>query len=106
MGTECGTCGESKGWSELDETEDGHICHSCQKDEVIAKLQGPGWLLYSSAPKEGAFLVYMPEEPEGREIQVMTRWRANGQTHEIIGGNWAYDLTKPYEWHPLPERDE
>lgn len=35
MGTECDVCRESKGWSELEETDDGHICTSCISNNEV-----------------------------------------------------------------------
>lgn len=58
----------------------------------------PSWRPIESAPKDGAFLVYMPEEH--RKLQVM--YRTEGSKIAVIGGAFAFDLTKPTHWQPLP----
>lgn len=55
------------------------------------------WKPFDTAPKTGEFLVYMPDEH--RKFQVMYR---TGKL-SIIGGAFAFDLTKPTLWAPIPE---
>jgi len=55
------------------------------------------WMPIESAPDEGSFLVYMPEEK--RKIQV-AEYHPNVNT---IGNNFAFDLTKPTHWCELPD---
>lgn len=55
------------------------------------------WQPIETAPKEGIFLVYMPEEK--RPYQV-----ANFHPNvNVIGNCFAFDLTKPTHWMPLPQ---
>ena len=56
------------------------------------------WQDISTAPKKGEFLVWMPDEPEQRKMQVMSIFPYG----TIIGGNFDYDLTKPTHWMLLP----
>jgi hypothetical protein len=58
-----------------------------------------GWQPIEKAPKDGQFLVYLPNEH--RQIQVM--YRNSGSRFAVIGGAFAFDLTKPTHWMPLPE---
>ncbi|WP_229011627.1 DUF551 domain-containing protein [Paraburkholderia gardini] len=56
------------------------------------------WQPIETAPAEGQFLVYMPDEKR-QPIQV-ARWHPNVK---IIGGAFAFDLPPPTHWMPLPE---
>ncbi len=55
------------------------------------------WQSMETAPKVGEFLVYLPEEY--RKFQVM--YRTERMT--IIGGAFAFDVSKPTLWAPIPE---
>lgn len=55
------------------------------------------WLPIKSMPDEGTFLVYMPEE----RVKIHTCW-INRNGVMIIGGMFAFDLTKPTYWMSLP----
>lgn len=55
-----------------------------------------GWLPIETCPEDGEFLVYMPDG--SRKIQA-ARWSPNIKT---IGTAFAFDLTKPTHWRPLP----
>lgn len=57
----------------------------------------PAWQPIETAPKGGQFLVYLPDEH--RKFQVMYR---NGRMAAVIGGAFAFDMTKPTHWMPLP----
>ncbi len=54
------------------------------------------WQPIETAPEDGEFLVYMPEE---RTRIQSAKFRQNVKT---IGGAFAFDLTKPSHWMPLP----
>ena len=54
------------------------------------------WQPISTAPRDGEFLVYLPEEH--RKYQVMYRTERTS----IIGGAFAFDMSKPTDWMPLP----
>jgi len=54
------------------------------------------WQPIETAPAEGEFLVYMPEERN--TFQVMRKH----PNVSIIGNVFAFDLTKPTHWMPLP----
>lgn len=56
------------------------------------------WQPIETAPEHGQFLVYMPEEPR-RKIQA-AEWHPNVK---VIGNHFAFDLTKPTHWMPLPD---
>ncbi len=56
-----------------------------------------GWLPIESAPPEGQFLVYMPDEKR-MPIQ-MAKWHPN---IKAIGGAFAFDLPPVTHYHPLP----
>lgn len=57
------------------------------------------WEPIKTIPEEGDFLVYLPDEREGRRILV-----ANYHKNvKIIGGLFAFDRkAKPTDWRPLP----
>lgn len=55
------------------------------------------WQPISSALRDGVFLVYMPDEL--RPYQTMY---TNKNGVAVIGGCFAFDLTKPTHWLPLP----
>ena len=57
-----------------------------------------GWLPIETAPEEGQFLVYMPEDKRC-PIQV-AKWHPNVK---VIGNQFAFDQPKPTHWMPLPE---
>lgn len=66
-------------------------------DAALAALaQQQEWRPIETAPEEGVFLVYMPDET--MKFQV-ARWRPNVK---VIGNVFAFDLTKPSHWRPLP----
>jgi hypothetical protein len=67
------------------------LTHSCSGDVH-------GWQPFDTAPKVGAFLVYLPSELS-RKYQVMYRTERT----VIIGGAFAFDMSKPTLWMPLPE---
>lgn len=54
------------------------------------------WQPIETAPRDGEFLVYLPEEH--RKYQVMYRTERTS----IIGGAFAFDMSKPTDWMPLP----
>jgi hypothetical protein len=58
------------------------------------------WQPIETAPKVGEFLVYMPDEH--RKFQVMYR----NERVTIIGGAFAFDMTKPTLWAPIPDLNE
>lgn len=55
------------------------------------------WQPMSTAPAEGSFLVYMPQEMS--KVQAARR-NANGVF--IIGNVFAFDTTEPTHWMPEP----
>ena len=55
------------------------------------------WQPIETIPPEGEFLVFMPGER--MKIQV-AKWHPNVK---VIGNVFAFDLTKPTHWMPLPE---
>lgn len=55
------------------------------------------WQPIETAPAVCTVLVYMPEE--NRKFQVMYRY----ENSSVIGGAFAFELTKPTHWMPLPE---
>jgi hypothetical protein len=56
------------------------------------------WQPIETCPTEGQFLVYMPDEPTDK-IQA-----ANYHPNvKVIGNHFAFDLTKPTHWQPLPD---
>lgn len=55
-----------------------------------------GWRPIETAPTVGEFLVYMPDEIQKMQT---ARFRENVK---VIGGHFAFDLTKPTHWMPLP----
>jgi len=54
------------------------------------------WKPFETAPKVGEFLVYLPGEY--RKFQVMYR----NELTSIVGGVFAFDLSEPALWAPLP----
>lgn len=60
------------------------------------------WRDFSTAPKEGVFLVWMPKAMNGSHVQAMKRH----PNVSIIGGQFAFDLSKPTHWMPLPAPPE
>lgn len=58
------------------------------------------WQPIATAPAEGVFLVFMPDEKrESRRIQVAT-WHPN---MKVIGGAFHFDCKPITHWHPLPK---
>lgn len=55
------------------------------------------WQPIETAPKTGDFLVYLPDEH--RHFQVMHRT----ERMSIIGGAFAFDISKPTHWCSIPE---
>ena len=70
------------------------------QDDSASPLDIPvrGWMPIETAPEEGQFLVYMPEDKRS-PIQV-AKWLPNVK---VIGNQFAFDLHKPTHWMPLPE---
>jgi hypothetical protein len=60
-------------------------------EKVVAQ-----WQPIETAPKDGEFLVYMPEERTKFQV---ARFHQNVK---IIGNTFAFDLTEPTHWMPLP----
>lgn len=59
------------------------------------------WQPIETAPIKGTFLVWLPE-PDGRmgsQVALMM----NHPNVQFINGNFAFDLSKPTHWMPLPE---
>jgi hypothetical protein len=56
------------------------------------------WTPIETAPKEGQFLVYMPDEKRS-PIQV-AEWHPNVK---IIGNHFAFDFPPVTHWMPLPD---
>jgi hypothetical protein len=56
------------------------------------------WQPIETAPEEGQFLVYLPQEH--RKYQVMYRI---GPSMSVIGGAFSFDMTKPTLWMPIPD---
>lgn len=54
------------------------------------------WLPIENAPKEGVFLVYLPNEK--LKIQA-AKFHPN---INVIGNSFAFDLTEPTHYKPLP----
>jgi hypothetical protein len=58
------------------------------------------WRPIETAPETGVFLVYMPEERTKFQV-------ANFHPNvRVIGNCFAFDLTKPSHWMPLPAAPE
>ena len=57
------------------------------------------WQPFDTAPETGTFLVFLPVERVGRQLQVMNA-RPN---ISIIGNMFAFDMSTPTHWHPLPD---
>lgn len=66
-----------------------------ERDQLRAELEGR-WLPIESMPKEGAFLVFTPNERS--KVQAARR---HGSVF-VIGNAFAFDLTKPTHWAPEP----
>lgn len=81
-------------------------CHSTHPDPFVrmtqairASLASPssgGWMPIATIPEKGEFLVFMPEER--MQIQA-AKWHPNVK---VIGGNFAFDMSAPTHWMPLP----
>ena len=63
---------------------------------ALSASRQEGWQPIETAPANGTFLVFMPGERT--RIQV-AKWHPNVKT---IGNSFAFDLTDPTHWHPLP----
>ena len=107
----CSGCGASIGETRIQTLGQGtkeEWMAIAQQDAIAAwnrraalSHQSPqGWQDIESAPKDGEFLVYMPNERA--KIQA-ARWHPNVKT---IGGNFHFDLTAPTHWMPLPPPPE
>ena len=60
------------------------------------------WQPISTAPAEGVFLVYMPDERASERIQV-AKWHPNVK---VIGGCFHFDRKPVTHWMPLPNPPE
>jgi hypothetical protein len=69
-----------------------------QIDALRKDAERMAWQPIETAPAEGKFLVYMPDE-DRQPIQV-ARWHPKVK---VIGGNFAFDMPKPTHWMPLPD---
>lgn len=67
-------------------------------DFLLSFIIETSWQPIETAPEHGEFLVYMPDEPR-RKTQA-AEWHPNVK---VIGNHFAFDLTKPTHWMPLPE---
>lgn len=56
------------------------------------------WKPFNTAPKQGSFLVYLPNER--RKVEVM---HCINETLSIVGGAFSFDISTPTLWHPLPD---
>jgi len=65
-------------------------------DRLRSASRQEGWQPIETAPENGTFLVFMPEERT--RIQV-AKWHPNVKT---IGNSFAFDLSEPTHWRPLP----
>jgi hypothetical protein len=63
---------------------------------ALSASRQEGWQPIETAPENGTFLVFMPKERT--RIQV-AKWHPNVKT---IGNSFAFDLSDPTHWHPLP----
>lgn len=61
------------------------------------------WKPFDTAPEEGRFLVYMPEEKEWNNTHVMVR---KPYTTATIGNRFAFDFSKPTLWCEIPTLPE
>jgi hypothetical protein len=57
----------------------------------------PAWQPIETAPDSGVFLVYMPDERTKFQV---AKFHPNVR---VIGNCFAFDITKPTHWMPLPE---
>jgi hypothetical protein len=57
------------------------------------------WKPIETAPEQGCFLVYMPDEREGKRIQAAI-WHPNIKT---IGNHFYFDMKNPTHWMELPK---
>ena len=60
--------------------------------------QAEGWRPIETAPKEGVFLVYMPDGAAKQRIQVAS-WHPNVR---VVGGRFDFDCKPVTHWMPLP----
>lgn len=67
-------------------------------NELIAECKelNPWLPIDENTPKEGTFLVYMPEEKRKFQIAYFHK------NVDIIGNSFAFDLTKPTHYQELP----
>jgi len=72
-------------------------CDYLDEAEAAIEAMQAGWRPIETAPKVGTFLVYLPEEFL-RPFQVMYRTERT----TVIGGAFAFDMSKPTHWMPLP----
>lgn len=72
--------------------------YTAAKDE-IERLRNP-WQDISTAPRRGMFLVWLadPHDTMGTSVGVMMRH----PNVSFINGLFAFDLSKPTHWMPLP----
>jgi hypothetical protein len=83
----------------LIESDEGNLVfHS----DALAAIEAakPKWEPIETAPDEGEFLVWMPNERT--KVQSCRRRRAM----DVIGGCFGFDLTKPTHWMPFPPPPE
>ena len=82
-------------------------CQYCEDDDPPKPLylaapptaQAEGWAAIETAPQEGVFLVYMPDEARpARRVQVAD-WHPNVK---VVGGLFAFDCAPITHWMPLP----
>ena len=61
-------------------------------------MSDDGWFPIESAPKEGVFLVWLPEPEQGSNVMPM-----NSGKITTIGHYFVWDVqSKPTHWRPLP----
>jgi hypothetical protein len=65
-----------------------------------------GWRPIETAPKLGAFLVFLEEETYASRVHVMTRLQISNGVAAIVAGHFAFDMPKATHWHPLPSPPE
>lgn len=82
--------------------ETAWLCYLAALATQPQATQGGVWQPIETAPAEGAFLVFMPTEREGKGIQPMCR-RKNFST---IGDRFDFDCEPPTHWMPLPAAPE
>ncbi len=61
--------------------------------------QAEGWRPIETAPKEGVFLVYMPDEARPALRVQVANWRPNVK---VVGGLFSFDCAPITHWMPLP----